>query len=284
MNRLKTRCLEYHCFAFVVVLVAAFAMLQSRSDALAQGFNWQYSAREPTNYPTLFVGATGVVSLTQHFATLTSTEVRGDGSTCLCGVYQRGTGQIWGGGLYAEQWLERGDIALTAGLRYEMHSSRLSFQKNNGPWIGAPGRTSQDLITAWTLHSDVRSLLVDAGAKYKFYPLQLFAAASLHAGYVLTQVASQQEVKISPAEHPFQPITTEGDFPALNRFMLGGKVAVGWDVPLLRGVYASPALFVAAPITNSVQSAAGNPNVWRWLQYGVQVSIVYGWLPPREER
>jgi hypothetical protein len=271
-----------HATAFIAVGALSAAALA------AQGFNWQYSAREPTNYPTLFLGASGSFSFAQHFSALQNIELRDDGSTCACGVYQRGTGTMTDAGLYAEKWLESGDVALTAGIRYEIRQARFSYVKNNGPWIGAPGRPPQDLITQWSLDSDVRSVVAEFGGKYKFFPLHLFASASLQAGYALVQRSSQQEIKVSPAEHPFQPVSVQGNFPALNRFMLGGKLAVGWDVPLARGLYASPSVFVAAPATSAAQqinssSTNSSANVWRWLQYGLQVSIVYGWLPPRED-
>lgn len=250
----------------------------SCSEALGQGFNWQYSAREPTNYPQLFIGVVGSGSFSQHFGRLQFAEKVGVDTCIVCAEYTQGTGTAWNLGVHAEYWLESGDIALYGNVRYDYTRGRFAFERDNGPWRGAPNRAPQQLITEWSLETEARTVLLDVGVKWKMFPLPVFLAGGVQGGYGLLFTSQQQERKISPAEHPFERQTIEGVFPQFQPIMAAGKLSIGADVPLANGLYASPAVFATMTLTNAAREGR-----WHWLHYGIQVSLVYGWLPSRED-
>ncbi len=241
------------------------------SELPAQGFNWQYSAREPTGYPTLFVGVAGSRGLFENFAELEYRQTTAAIDNCLCGVFRRGNGNMWNLGIHAEQWLESGDVAIYAGLRYEQSSSAMSYQESVERRL--PGRNPYQLITEWTLQSDITHLLLDGGVKVKLYPTHVYLSAGLQAGTVLAGVSVQEERTVSPDFDPYRGTRLTEPFPRLSPVVLGGKIAAGIDIALAKGLYVSPAIYVSAPALSVAQNAT-----WRWVQYGIQVVVVYGWL------
>lgn len=248
-----------------------FSELIAPQNLAAQGFNWQYSAREPTGYPTLFVGVAGARGLFQNFAELEYRQTTAAIDNCSCGVFRRGSGSVWNVGIHAEQWLESGDVAIYGGLRYEQSSSAMRYQESVERRL--PGRNPHQLVTEWTLQSDMTHLLLDGGVKVKLYPTHLYVSAGLQAGTTLGSTHVQEERTVSPDFDPYRGTSLTEPFPRLSAFVLGGKIAAGMDIALAKGVYLSPALYVSAPALSVAQN-----GTWRWIQYGVQVVAVYGWL------
>jgi hypothetical protein len=263
---------------YLVHTVVALVFAVNCQEVFGQGFNWQYSAREPTSYPRLFIGITGSGALSQHFGQLQFAEKLGGDTCIICADYTQGRGTAWSLGIHTEYWLESGDIALYGSVRYDYARARFAFERDNGPWRGAPNRAPQQLITEWSLETEARSVLLDVGVKWKMFPLPIFAVGGVQGGYGIFFTSQQQERKISPAEHPFERQIIEGIFPQFQPIIIAGKLAFGADVPLANGLYASPAVFGAIALTN-----AARVGQWHWLHYGIQISLVYGWLPPREE-
>lgn len=252
-------------------LCLAFTMT-SGVTAFAQGFNWQYSPRYPTEYPRLFVGISGGGGGLVNLGSLSYTQSNEDsGGECQCATYQRGSGRSVAFGLHGEYWLENGTTALYASLRYERFWSSFSVPYDNGPRING-----EHVITNFLFDATLGYATTEFGIKYKFFPLHFFVAGGVEIGARVFNGNAQQEVVQSPTNFTFRngqqqrSVGTDGIL--MNPVLVGGKVSVGYDLPLANGFYASPAVYIAAPLLSIAQGAQ-----WRWISYGGQISFVYGW-------
>jgi hypothetical protein len=256
----------------------------------AQGFDWQYSSREPTSFPRMFLGVVGSFGASTHYGSIPNLQKQG-GDTCfVCGTFQNGTGTGFSVGVQGEYWLADGDWAIVSSLRFERADSRFSYETDNGPWRPTPTTPPRALITATSLTNNTRHLRLDLGAKVKFFPSPIIAALSLQGAYLLGSQSLQFERKVSPAEHPFERTPDQISALEFRRANLGAMFALGADVPLARGLYAVPSVFVSVPLLSASVSPTGASGAasalpasnWRWWHYGIQIAVLYGWLPERE--
>lgn len=251
-----------------------FVFLLGSVDVLrGQGFDWQYSSRLPTNYPSFFLGATGSGMWSRHTASMKYEAILPNGKLCDCGaVFRSAEGLDWSVGITAEYWLPNLNMALYGMLQVEQHSATFTSPGRELP-LNPNVYTISSIATTYTLQTQTLNISIDAGLKIKLAPIPIFAAVGVQGSSVLVrQLNLQEEATISTFRYFASNLPT--DFITFQPFVLSGRAALGVDIPLTRSVYASPAVFATIPFSSIIRG-----NEWSRLSFGVQVSLLYGFLP-----
>ena len=256
----KTRAGRY------AVLLLSALLWCAGVPALSQGFDWQYSARLPTSYPTLFLGVNGSGS----FHTF-SGDINYLQGVVLCGTFRNGDGKGFSGGVQADKWFDE-SWAVSGVIRYEMMSG--VFESNGDTLARAPG--APPTIIAYEIESDFSYVSLDLGARYRPVPFsKFFVGAGVQAGVLLSSSTLQRQRIVSPASERFtdgsQEQSLADNIVGFSPFYVGGRVSAGLDLPVGRSLYASPSVYAAFPLTSMAKDTP-----WQRVSVGVQVSVLYG--------
>lgn len=241
-------------------------------SASAQGFNWQYSARFPTVYPTLFIGVQGGYSpFAQNSTRLQYAEALASGGTCNCGAeFTRALGQEWRVGLMAEKWLESGDWALYGAVTLQHQNEAFNAAGDSTKGVVNPSvNTKGTFTTEYIFSNDLFQIALEGGAKYKFYPLPLFVALGVGGGYIV-QTSNSLIEQAKNLQYQYKRDNLNSNFANLKPFSVAATARLGADVSLAKGLYATPAIFA----TWQFRSAGDNP--WTRLTLGIHVGLLLG--------
>ena len=249
--------------------------------AQAQGFNWQYSPRFPTEYPTLFVGLHGGYSpYTLNSTNLPFREPRVGGGFCDCAKFTTALGREWRVGVMAEKWLEPGNIALFASVQLQSQADTLRALGDPSKAVVNPdlypNRTA--LQTQYFFENTIRQLSLEVGAKYKFYPLPVFIALGLSAGYIVQRDSRVVEriFDVSKADYNFPEQIYSSSFFTVSPLSFAGTARIGADVPLAKGFYATPAAFATWQLRSVSGADNSSANAWTRLTIGLHVALLFG--------
>jgi hypothetical protein len=256
----------------VVVFAILFGMFLGISGSIrAQGFNWQYSSRLPSGYPVFFVGVVGNAMQSRHSATMRYVEDV-NGKQCDCqATFSQATSYDFTGGIIAEYWLPEANIAVYGILQAEQRNAIFVAKGRELPV--SPILGGKNFTTNYTLSTTTLNATIEAGLKVKVSPLPLFATIGLQASSNLTKEFSLQEQ--SAENFSFSASNLPTTFVTLNPFVVGAKASIGADFSLTKSMYVSPALFASVPFW----SLTLEPSMWSRLSYGVQVSVLLGFMP-----
>jgi hypothetical protein len=252
-------------------LVWGASALLRPSASSAQGFNWQYSARFPTDYPTLFIGVQGGYSpFALNAAELLYAEPLASGGVCECARFTSAVGADWRVGISVESWTSSGVAAWYGTLGFQRQSETFqtpgdSLKGRVNPQVNASG----DFTTEYIFAHDLLHLTAEFGVKYKFYPTPLFASVGVSAGYARSQNNRLVE-RATNVNYNYER-EWEGDFYSAFPLAAAAVVRIGGDAPLAKGVYASPAVFAAWQFRAVEQS----PSLWSRLALGVQATVFF---------
>jgi hypothetical protein len=272
MNLRRNIVMVFTTLFTTLFITLLFGMLVGMTNNLhAQGFNWQYSSRLPTGYPTLFVGVVGSAMQSQHQAMLRYTKIE-NGKECDCKATFTNTTSIdFTGGVIAEYWLPDANMALYGVLQAEQRNAQFIA---DGPIEPVNFNNLRELTTKYLLTTSVINASIEAGFKVKFTPLPLFASIGLQAASILTTQKNVEQNSTNP-RIPYSVKNLPTDFLILNPFVAGAKASIGADFALSKSMYASPSLFASLPFG----SLSGGENTWSRLSYGVQVAFLLGFMP-----
>lgn len=251
-------------FAFCIII--GVVLCGASVCGHAQGFNWQYSARFPTGYPSFFVGLSGTAGGQQFSGDIHYTQ-----GVVLCGAFSDGTGKGMSIGVQADNWITPW-WTLTAALRYESFNGVFSAE---GDTLQRAPNTPPTIV-AYEIEGDFSHAVLDIGARYRVLPqAKAFVGAGVQLGVLLSHSTLQRQRIVSPAEHRFadgsQEQSLHDNIVGFRSFFAAARVSAGIDVPLAKSLYASPALFASVPVLSMVSDAS-----WQRVSYGVQLSVVYG--------
>lgn len=260
----------HRCTFLTMLLSLVVLWFYSAQDASAQGFNWQYSSRFPTEYPTLFVGVFGGYSpYALNNAKLPYREPLASGGTCNCAEFTTALGQEWRAGIMAEKWLETGNIALYGALTVQNQLESFFRDGDTTKGVVNPSVNNKGTFTTRYQFSDTLwQVGLEGGVKYKFYPLPLFVALGISGAYIVQTHLGLIEVATNPSYN--YPVTLNSNFVRLNPLSVAATARLGADVSLAKGLYATPALFA------TWQFRGMDSNPWTRLALGIHVALLFG--------
>ncbi len=261
----------------LLVLIVLALGLGGRPDLKAQGFNWQYSARMPSDYPTLFLGFSASGNLLDYAGLLAHDEKRRDiirdEIVCQdCGRFDDGAGEALAFGLRAEHWYSE-SLAFNLGLRFE----RLSFSASE-ELPPQPHQEIGDILTELEFSAVNYYLLIDCYAKQRLFDSFFSVAGGLEAGLLLSESVREVQKITNPPEAFFddggqllQEREVIGNLTAMAGLKLNAVFLIGIDLPLARGFYANPSLLLTVPLLDQARDAA-----WKASGLGLQINLLYG--------
>lgn len=230
----------------------------------AQGFDWQYSVRQPVNPPTTFYGAEATYGRSLH----------GGGFQYLervpCCSFEDGQGSNYSLSVMLESW-ERGDLAVWGGLGYRNVAGLFASDVQRFPL--SDGRTVQ---TQYEYSTSLSYIVLQGGVRFRPFASNVNIGAGLRLSTLLGASGSIEEVVLSPEDyffttnppsrrHQMGSVNTVASISAFNAaFLLSG----GYDIAIARGMYLSPQIVFGIPLTNTASDV-------QWRTADVSVSIRY---------
>ncbi|MFA6572435.1 MAG: hypothetical protein WCT77_14500 [Bacteroidota bacterium] len=204
--------------------------------AQAQGFDWQYSARFPTNSPVFFIGVTGEFNYQIHRSELDFLE---DKITCV--RFDNGTGYGYTGGLSFENW-QNASWALFGSVNFS--NIPATFSKQAEPLPIANGDFE---ITEYNFVSQYRFIILEAGEKMRLSTTHFFVGASLQIGVFISKSEESKEKIIAPENAPpfptnppsYERTILDGSISTMNKFSLTPRIRFGYDFNLGNSYYSS---------------------------------------------
>lgn len=246
-------------FTAVIALALFCTLLTSK----AQRFNWQYSARMPSDYPLLFLGGGFSTGEAFHIGSFASIE-----GPISCAQYNEGSGSFTNFHLSAEWW-QRGDIAYTASVAVN------SVKGNFIAPFSYPTRNGT-ITSAYELQTTLRFFMASAGIKYRIPETYLFVSGSAGVGVLLSSTFSEREYIVSPAEASWanglqERFIGNGGIGGVQRIALEGKAHIGYDFSPVKNFYIVPQIsfsYMPVPLIDSWQIATIGGSVT--LFYAIQ--------------
>ncbi len=242
----------------------------------AQGFDWQYNARMPSDYPDLFLGLDVAGGASSYSGQLQHTEKIDDpfdgGLVCReCGVFDSGSDSYMRFGLRGEYWLDA-FWTLRAGVGYVSADIEAQRDLPDLPSLEY-GLISSEL----QFESTRRRLAFDVGLRRRIVD-RISVGGALSAGFLLSETVEQRQQITAPAEAHFEidGVTSssrivEGELSAAADLLFSADLGVFYDAPLARGLYAVSGLVVSIPL----HSATADQS-WRGYGLRLNVSLLYG--------
>ncbi len=247
-----------------LLLVLLFFVSSKRLSA--QGFDWQYSSRLPTGYPSLFVGILGNGAQSLHATTMRVSETTPRVLDCGCS-FSTARSIDWSGGILGEYWLPQSNIALYVALLAEQRNA--VFVSDSVVFARNPNLYPSNFVSRYTLATQVLNASVEAGVRVKFAPLPLFAGAALQGAYRV-----QDSIGLAENANGTVRERLPTDFVKLHPVNISAKAFVGADIPLANSVFISPSLFIASPLGSLLMGTE-----WTRFSFGLQVALMLGFLP-----
>lgn len=219
----------------------------------AQGFDWQYSSRLPFNYPYIFAGLSGDFGYAMYDTDLDLSEGMGD-----CCKYSSGTGLSYGFGLNGEYWLN-GLWTVNIKISYSTNKASFSAPGESLPFsvFDAKGKIIGHDTASFEneMTSTLNYLTFQIGTKYRLFKTHLFVGAAVEAGWLANQKITQTETVVSPSYFRYNDGSkkrTLGLYKIsdIQDFVIIPKLLLGYDIPLVSGIYTTPYISVSFPMQN----------------------------------
>lgn len=245
------------------ILLVIFLIFGSAS-LYSQGFDWQYSYREPAQGPDLFAGIVADFAYYDHSGEFFLFE-----DQTVCCPYKGGTGNGFRLGLKAEYWWQ-GDIAFNVSVSYVKAGGEFTTRQEY------PRINNIIQVVEFAYNSDLRYFDFEIASKKRLFDSHFFAEAAFGFLFKISDNSTHLERVISPAELPFTDGSTEREFPyreisGLRGFNVIPAINIGYDLNLGSNLYASISTGLKFPVMSQTSK-----NSWLRWQTGISISISRG--------
>lgn len=223
----------------IIIIISLLFSLSSYS--WAQGFDWQYNPRLPSNYPVIFVGINAEYGIIFHDGNFNFLE-----NDIPCCRFNSGNGYNSNIGISLEYWYS-GNVSLL--LSASVINSSGSFSTNSSDTI-----RGGSMRTAFDFESSVSYLAISPGIKYRLLSSKLYAAFDLKMMVKYTSNGEHSERRISN-NVPFNSrVIANGKIDELATFLISPQLRLGYDIPLFRSIYISPYVSASYTLNNIIES------------------------------
>ncbi len=222
-------------------------------NANSQGFDWQYSARMPAEYPDIYFGVFAEYSILSHEGGIDFFE-----NAVFCRRFKNGSGKGISLGISAEYWME-GDAAVSGSISYK--NALGSFKVKS-----VLPRVEEDFVSEYRFDSDFSYLCLQAGAKYRLFRSHFHAGAEVVIEYLFNNENEYSERIISPNDYfttdpPTQERTiAEGSIADAESIIFYPAINLGYDFEYGRGHYSTIYFSAMFPLSDVIQN--GNWKMW----------------------
>lgn len=254
----------------VVVLACTWLLLPQ--CAKAQGYEWEWSPRQPQHMPTRYVGLEAVAGYALQQSDLLYSEL-----TLPCCSFTGGRGIPFSFALQAEQWIEPW-LAITAALGASYQQSWLVAEGDTLPRI-SPDNVVRMVITEWQLDASVSYLTLSGGARARLFNTHAAVGLQVRGSFALSSKAKLAEKILAPDDFYFQyqGQTTKmrdvdsSTFAQRSSFYVEPVLSLQYDVPLSTGYVLTPLMQFSVPLTSLAAT-----GTWRYYSVGFGVRLSRG--------
>ncbi len=250
-----------------MIRLAAFLLLLLASSvcALAQGFDWQYSARVPTPSPIRFVGLEVMTGWTDQTGPLPYIQT---GLGFECCRYENGSGIPLAIGVGGEYWIS-GDVALTGTFGYRGQGASFTTTGDTLPRVG-----KEPVITQYELSARLHYAALTAGAKLRLFETHLTVGLGARFMVSLGSSSTQTERIVQPSDYTFnngakEMVLSSSPIDNLKPFVVVPYLQLGYDISVSRGMYLTPTFTLGIPLMSVASSAT-----WHMTELGVGVRLM----------
>lgn len=251
---------------FLLLLVSANSLI------LAQGFDWQYSARLPFKYPYFFGGLAVDAGYLSNYGNINLQEIE-KGGTYDCCNFANGKGLKTTIGISSEFWYT-GELAFQGKLTYSSLSS--SFISDG---VSLPRIIVKDTVHfSNELKSTLKYLSLEIGGKHRLFNSHFSLGVSLETAFLVANNLSQTEKVVSPdywtySDGSQQRTISRGQISGISIINLIPKIKLNYDFNIGLGMYFTPEINLGLPLINVASKAD-----WRTWQFNFSISILRGLL------
>ncbi|MBU3741148.1 MAG: hypothetical protein FGM24_02565 [Candidatus Kapabacteria bacterium] len=232
------------------LLATILALLFCAKITVAQGFDWQYSARYPTSSPTRFLGAAVGGGYAIHQGRLPYLE---QDVPVACCTYENGTGLPLSIVVGYEQWTSA-NIAVHGMAGYRLMTAGMSAP----PTFDEPLSDGRLLVTQYTYNANLHYADITGGVRYRLGRSHLSVGAALRLSLLLGTTATHRLDVISPSDYTFNtnPPSRSIDIPVVGvpdatPLLVSPLITLGYDISIANGLYLSPLLTIGLPLMNT---------------------------------
>ncbi|CAN5475069.1 hypothetical protein BH10BAC6_BH10BAC6_15860 [soil metagenome] len=234
---------------------------------LAQGFDWQYSARVPTPSPIRFLGAEVMSGWTNQSGPLPYIQTDLGLECCR---YENGSGVPLSIGVGGEYWVS-GDVAVTGMLGYRSQGANFTTSGDTLPRVGKDA-----VITQYELTARLHYAVVTAGAKMRLFETHLTLGLGARFMISIGSSSTQTESIIQGSGYSFgngsqAMALTSTSLNDLKPFVVVPYLQLGYDISVSTGMYLTPTFSIGIP----VMSVSSN-STWRMTDLGVGIRLMKG--------
>ncbi|MDA3844343.1 MAG: hypothetical protein PF588_08265 [Candidatus Kapabacteria bacterium] len=246
-------------------LVILLLLFFSQNSGLAQGFDWQYSARLTFETPRIFIGATTDVSYLGHDADLNYAE-----NDIACGRFSEGSGIGYSFGIKAEYWMSA-NSSYYAAVTYSYSPATFLMKDSN------PLDKETLLLTEYEFNSDLSYINIQGGVNYRLGGSHFRVGLGARLGFIIANSSEHLERVISPKDRFTFPggtherFISEGKISDLYTVNFLPELTLSYDLNLGLGKYASPFIRIGIPV---MDIAANDP--WKRYEFSIGTAIMFG--------
>ena len=229
-------------FKYFVII---FFLFISSVCSIAQGFDWQWSARVPIENPRNYYGINANYGLDYSIGAISFKE-----NNVPAPDFIDANGNNLGIGINYTYWEQYNRYAIYGIFRYN-NFKLSSYSIDNVP-------INNDIIAQYKVSLDYNFhlLTLQGGINYRLLESHLLIGAGIEIGAIINNSFSANEEILGPPEVPpfstnppsYKREITAGKFKELNNLFLKPQIRVSYDLELGRGSYVEPNVCFSIPL------------------------------------
>lgn len=253
------------------VCICVIGVMMSVCSVLAQGFDWEYSARLPRYSMPLYAGISTEYSNNGTTTDLQILDIaRAEYPEVICTKFTSGSGSSYRIAACGEYWQ---NPIIAFGARAGYSHREVVFMASSPRALMFDGNFLQ---TRYELSTNVHALCVEPYIKIVLPSIHAWAGGGLRTEYSIGTESRLREVVVEPRGYVFPGTTSQErllstrDRAGMRGFIVNPFVSVGMDFDAGMGKYVSTSIVVGLPVYSFAQWAS-----WKTLSLGMQLSYVF---------
>lgn len=227
--------------------------------SLSQGFDWQYSARLPQDYPRLFAGLKSQYSLSSHFGEFHLIE-----ELIQCCKFETGTGIDFSLGFIIEYWI---DDSKSIGGNISFHSIKADFSSQK-----SFPKVNYNLVTDYKVNSNINYVDFNFSLKNRILESFFFCTSSIDFSILLSSKMKFSELKnpITPSSDQFKDRIDiqNGRVEDLRSILITPSIGFGYDFGIMKDIYLSSQVSFGIPVMSIISNES-----WKKYSFGIGISL-----------
>lgn len=253
-----------------VAYIYTLGVLMSLCSVMAQGFEWEYSARLPRYSTPLYAGISAGYASDGTTTDLQILDIaRAEYPEVVCTKFTSGSGSSYRIAACGEYWQ---NSIMAFGARAGYSHRDVVFSASSPRALMFDGNFLQ---TRYELSTNVHALCVEPYIKVCLPSIHAWVGGGVRTEYSIGTESRLREFVVEPRGYVFPGTTSQErllssrDRAGIRSFIANPFVSAGMDVDAGMGKYVSASILVGLPVVSFAQWAS-----WQTLSLGIQLSYM----------